>query len=184
MIRDYAIRDLQNNLLSLSAIKGLKLIRRLDVTHAEDEWTQEFPHLFEGLGTLGEEYRIQLKEDAQPFALHTSRRVPFPLRKKVQEELRCMEALGVISKVSDPTPWCAGMVVVRKKSGAVRICVDLKPLNESVLREGHPIPCVDETLARLSGAVVFSKLDANSGFWQIPLAPESCPLTTLWAVLL
>ena len=74
--------------------------------------------------------------------------------------------------------WCAGMVVVPKKSGAVRICVDLKPLNESVLRAVHPIPTVDETLSHLSGATVFSKLDANSGFWQIPLAEESKPLTT------
>ena len=46
---------------------------------------------------------------------------------------------------------CAGMVVVPKKSGAVRICVDLKPLNENVLREAHPIPKVDETLAQLTG---------------------------------
>ena len=86
--------------------------------------------------------------------------------------------MGVISKVQDPTPWCAGVVVVMKKSGAVRICVDLKPLNESVLRELHPIPRVDEALAQLAGATVFTKLDANSGFWQIPLSPESRPLTT------
>ena len=70
------------------------------------------------------------------------------------------------------------MVVVPNKSGDVRICVDLKPLNESVLREPHPIPKVDETLGLLSGAVYFSKLDANSGFWQIPLSKRSRPLTT------
>ena len=58
-----------------------------------------------------------------------------------------MEAMGVISKVDEPTDWCAGMVVVPKKSGSVRICVDLKPLNESVLRETHLLPKVDETLA-------------------------------------
>lgn len=75
-----------------------------------------------------------------------------------------MELMGVISKVNKPTPWCAGMVVVPKKSGKVRICIDLKPLNESVLREVHPLPKVDETLAQLTGAKVFSKLDANSGF--------------------
>jgi len=80
-----------------------------------------------------------------------------------------MEAAGVISKVDEPTPWCAGMVVVPKKSGAVRICVDLKVLNESVLREVHPIPKVDDTLAQLAGVTLFSKLDANSGFWKIPL---------------
>ena len=56
--------------------------------------------------------------------------------------------------------------------------MDLKPLNQSVLRETHPIPKVDETLAQLSGAKLFTKLDANSGFWQIPLAKESRPLTT------
>ncbi len=62
-------------------------------------------------------------------------------------------------------------------SGAVRICVDLKPLNQSVMHEVHPTPKVDDTLAQLAGAKLFSKLDANSGFWQIPLAKESRPLT-------
>ena len=76
------------------------------------------------------------------------------------------------------TPWCAGMVVVPKKEGAIRICVDLKPLNGNVFHEVHPLPKVDETLAQLAGAVVFSKLDANSGFWQIPLAKKSRLLTT------
>ena len=70
------------------------------------------------------------------------------------------------------------MVVVRKKSGDVRIYVDLKPLNQSVLRETHPLPGVDETLAQLTGATVMSKLDANSGFWQMQLAKDSCELTT------
>ena len=65
-----------------------------------------------------------------------------------------------------------------KKNGDIRICVDLKALNESVLREVYPIPKVDETLAQLTGATVFSKLDANSGFWQIPLADSSRLLTT------
>lgn len=52
------------------------------------------------------------------------------------------------------------MVVVKKKSGAIRICVDLKPLNESVKREVHPIPRVEETLAQLAGAAVFTNLNA------------------------
>jgi len=69
------------------------------------------------------------------------------------------------------------MVVVPKALGAVRICVDMKPLNESVLCE-HLMPKVDTTLAQLTGATVFSKLGANSGFWQIPLAKDSRLLTT------
>ena len=84
-----------------------------------------------------------------------------PLRPQVQEEMNRMEAMGVIEKITEPTPWVAGMVVVPKKSDSIHICVDLKPLNESVWREIHPIPKVDETLAQLTGARVFSKLDAK-----------------------
>ena len=54
-----------------------------------------------------------------------------------------------------PTPWCAGIVVVLKSSREVQICVDLNPLNESVLREVHPLPKVETTLAQLSGAKLF-----------------------------
>ena len=68
--------------------------------------------------------------------------------------------------------------MVPKRSGETRICMDLKPLNLNVLREVHPLPAVDETLAQLAGAAVFSKLDTNSGFWQIPLAATSRHLTT------
>uniref|UniRef100_A0A3B3S0H0 ribonuclease H n=1 Tax=Paramormyrops kingsleyae TaxID=1676925 RepID=A0A3B3S0H0_9TELE len=89
-----------------------------------------------------------------------------------------MEAMGVVSKVTQPTDWCAGMVVVPKTNGKIRICVDLTHLNKGVKRERHILPSVDQTLAQLSGAKVFSKLDARSGFWQIPLARESALLTT------
>ena len=70
------------------------------------------------------------------------------------------------------------MVAVPKKNGSVRICVDLCPLNTSVMRETHPLPKVDDILAQISGGVMFSKLDANSGFWQVPLAKYSQHLTT------
>ena len=78
---------------------------------------------------------------------------------------------------SDPK-WCSGIVPVLKPNGKVRICVDLIQLNKSVNREVHPIYSVDDSLAKLSKSRVFSKLDANSGFWQLPLDKESRLLTT------
>ena len=84
----------------------------------------------------------------------------------------------MISKIQEPTDWCSGMVVVPKSDGKVRICVDLTRLNQSVHRERHPLPAMDQVLAQLAGATVLSKLDANSGFWQIPLSPDSAKLTT------
>ena len=70
---------------------------------------------------MSDEYEIRLKPDAKPHALFTARHVPIPLREKVRTELQRMEDLGVISKIDQPTPWCAGMVVVPKKSGEVCI---------------------------------------------------------------
>ena len=160
----FVIRGLKNDLLGLPAIVSLQLIRRANSIQTDDDIRKQFPKVFSGLGTLGDPYQIKLKEGAVPYSIYTPRAVAMPLRDKVKEELQRMEAMGVISEIRDPTPWCAGMVVVPKRSGAVRICVDLKPLNQSVLREVHPIPKVDETLAHLSGATIFSKLDANSGF--------------------
>ena len=78
---------------------------------------KQYPSLFKGLGNVGEEYEIKLKPDAH--ALFTACHVPLPLCPKVKDELEKMEAMGVITKVDEPTPWCAGMVVVPKKN---RMC--------------------------------------------------------------
>ena len=172
----FVVRKLQKNLLGLPAIKALNLLVQVDSIQSIPD---QYPSLFTGLGTLkGEEYKIQLEPGAKPLALNTPRNVPLAQREQVRAELARMESLGVISRVEKPTKWCAAMVVAQKKSKDVRICVDFRPLNESVLREVHPLPKVDDTLAQLAGATVFSKLDANSGFWQVKLDESSKDLTT------
>ena len=99
-----------------------------------------------------------------------------------------MTKMGVITEVTEPTDWCAGMVAVPKPSGKVRICVDLTKLNANVCQDRHVLPFVETTQAQLGGAKYFSKLDANSGFWQIEMDPELSKLTTnyiyytIWAV--
>lgn len=65
-----------------------------------------------------------------------------------------------------------------EKGEEVRICVDFHKLNESALCEVHPILKVEDALTNLMGATTFSKLHANCGFWQIPLAKECQHLTT------
>ena len=170
----YVVNNLTNNLLGLPAIRPLGLIQHMGTINSRV--AEHYTDLFTGLGTFkGPEYSIKLNPDAKPFALHAIRNIPIPLQEATKKELERMELLGVISKVSEPTEWCAGMVVVPKESGKVRVCVDLRKLNESVEREVYPLPTVDSTLAHLT---VFSKLDTNSGFWQVPLSPESRPLTT------
>ena len=180
----FVIKSLQNNLLGFPAIVALEMAVRMDAIQTPESKSyhesivSSYPSLFDGLGQLGDPYEIKLLPDSKPHALYTPRRVPLPLREKVKEELNRMESIGVISKVNEPSAWCAGMVAVPKPNGSVRICVDLRPLNLCVMRETFPLPTVDDVLAQLSGATIFSKLDANSGFWQVPLAPQSRHLTT------
>ena len=175
----YVVRNLHRHLLGRPAIDALGLAVRVGAIFSGDTSpVQLFPKMFQGLGKLQGEYEIKLRPDFKPFAISVPRRVAVPLLGNVREEIERMERLGVITKVVVPTDWCAGMVVVPKPNGSVRICVELTKLNQSVCRERHPLPAVEQTLAQLAGAEVFTKLDANSGFWQIPLSAESALLTT------
>nr|XP_055074185.1 uncharacterized protein K02A2.6-like [Misgurnus anguillicaudatus] len=176
----YVVDGLYMPLLGRPAVAALQIVARLDDVSlsSKERVEQEFPKLFSGLGKMEGEYSIVLKPGAKPFSLSTPKRISLPLLPKVKEELTRMEQQGVISKVEEPTEWCAPMVVVPKPTGKVRICTDLTELNRSVMREKHPLPSVEHTLGQLAGAKVFSKLDANAGFWQVPLSKESSLLTT------
>ena len=181
----YVVSGLQNALVGRPAIQALNLVARLDTVYnnVKQQMIQKFPELFTGLGAMEGEYTIKLKANASPFVLSKPQRIAVPLQPKVEAELQCMETLGVIRKVEEPTEWCSGTVVVPKPNGNVSVCVDLTKLNKSVCREYHILPSVEETLAQLSNAKVFSKLDANSKFWQVRLDNTSSSLLTTFITL-
>ncbi|UYV70783.1 K02A2.6-like [Cordylochernes scorpioides] len=177
----FVVPQLMQPLLSGKACESLNLIKILQSIEKRNSLNpfEEYPKLFTGLGTLQGSYTIKLKDESQPHAIYTPRRIPIPLLNKTKEQLDQMVEKGVIEKVEQPTDWCAPMVIVPKpSSNDLRICVDLTALNKFVKREHYPIPSVEYTLAQMGGAKLFSKLDANSGFWQIPLSEESSSLTT------
>ena len=122
--------------------------------------------------------RISLKSDAVPYNLATPRRVSEPLLQPVKDELDRMVKHDIISPIKDATEWCAPMVPVLKKNNKVRICVDLKKLNQSVQRERFVMPTVDEIASKLANAKVFTTLDCSQSFWQLPLDQESRKLTS------
>ena len=175
----FVVENVTQPLLGRIAIENLALVSRIhSVATEENTFVSEYPEVFSGLGNLREEYTIRLQDAVKPYALSTPRRIALPLLKRVNEEPVRMESLDVIAPVKEPTDWCSPMVVVPKQNGQVRICVDLTKLNQCVKRERLILPSVEDTLAKLSSAKVFTKLDANSGFWQVPLSAESAPLTT------
>ena len=82
----------------------------------------EFPELFKGLGKLNHPYTIQLRQDATLVSQSVVRRVAIPLMQLIKQELEQMEKLGVITRVEQPTDWCAGMVVVPKPKEGANLC--------------------------------------------------------------
>ena len=98
-------------------------------------------------------------------------RLPEHKRKVVQEEIKAMLEMGVIEE--SHSAWSSPIVLVPKKDGSVRFCVDYRRVNEVSQFDAYPMPRVDELLDRLGTARFFTTLDLTKGYWQIPLSPES-----------
>jgi hypothetical protein len=81
-----------------------------------------------------------------------------------------MKGKGVIEESEGP--WSSPVVLVRKKNGDLRFCVDYRKLNDVTKKYCFPLPRIDDTLDTLEGAKWFSTLDLNSGYWQVALHPD------------
>ena len=85
---------------------------------------------------------------------------------------------NIIAPVMDPTDWVSSLVVVEKKNGKLRLCIDPKDLNNNLKRSHFPLPTLDEIIDDLHESKVFSTFDCRNGFWQVKLTDESSYLTT------
>ena len=138
----------------------------------------DFAHIFEGIGEL-KDFEVKLHIDQSvPSVAQPARRIPFHMRKKVSAALEQLEQQGIIEKVQGPTPFVSPLVVIPKKDGDVRLCVDMRMANKAIHRERHPTPTVDDLIHAMNGAKVFSKLDLRAGYHQLTLAEESRYITT------
>ena len=86
---------------------------------------------------------------------------------RANQEVRSLLALGMIQP--SLYPWASGIVMVKKKSRELRFCCDFRPLNEVTIKDANPLPRIDESLARLGNAKIYTSIDLAWAFWQIPL---------------
>ena len=98
------------------------------------------------------------------------RRLPYAYRDEADQQIREMLANGIITP--SVSPWSSPIVLVRKKNGDLRFCVDYRKLNQITVNDSHPLPLISNLLDSVKDAKYFSLLDLRSGYWQIPVAQE------------
>ena len=130
----------------------------IDVFSQGDEDLGNTPLLKHGIETHGPPLR-------QPY-----RRQNPAVRREEMTQVQQMLSSNVIRPSN--SPWASPVVMVRKKDGSLRFCVDFRQLNAATVKDAHPLPRIDYLLDALHGAKWFSTLDLKSGYWQVPIAEQ------------
>ena len=165
-----------------------KLLEELDLSGADD-WSEqhiqdakdlmlEYECIFSldslELGkTSMVKHHIELT-DYTPFK-ERYRNIPPHQFEEVKKHLKQMLEVGAIRK--SKSPFASAVVLVRKKDGTLRFCIDLRRLNARTIKDAYSLPRIEESLDCLSGAQWFTSLDLKSGYWQVELTEEAKALT-------
>ncbi|KAK2724822.1 hypothetical protein QYM36_001333 [Artemia franciscana] len=153
----------------------IKLV--LNINSEQTSIVDEFKSVFEGIGRLEGKCNIHLKVGSVP-TVQSAKRVRESLKDKLQKELSRMEKDGIIKKVTEPTEWVNSMVMIEKKNGFIRLCIDPVVLYKCIKRPYYPIPTLEDVTAKLHGATIFSKMDARSGYLSLVLSKTESEMAT------
>ena len=153
--------------------KHVNIIKHTDRTASFDHLLEEFRDIFANsnleLGEVkGFVHNIHMNEPTP--VVSRAYRVPLHLQTEVRNLLDEQLRAGVIRP--SRSPWRSPVVFTKKKNGSYRFCIDLRRVNDLTTKDKYPLPLIDECLDNLNGAKLFSSIDLQSGYWQIPLAEE------------
>ena len=137
-----------------------KLLKHYEPIFSKNEFDIGRTHLVE--------YRIDT-QDHRPIR-QPLRRHPFKHLDLIDAEVAKMQEHGIVEAAA--SPWASNVVLVRKKDGSVRLCIDYRRINSITYKDSYPLPLIDNCLTALSGASWFSTLDLRSGYYNIPIAEE------------
>ena len=139
-----------------------------------------FPDLFEGGGTV---VNVQVHLDVNPEVepvVRAPRKILHSMMEPLKAELEHVVKLGVIRKlhINEATDWVHNLVLVRKPNGKLRVCLDPHTINKALRFNIHNAKTFPELTSHICKVMYVSKIDANSGFWTLPMNPDSQLLMT------
>ena len=92
--------------------------------------------------------------------------------KKIDKEIDCLKEAGFIFEI-EHLPWVSPLVAVLKKNGKIRLCINLKKVNATTIRDHYPLPIIDHVIKHVAGAEAYSFLDGFSRYIQISIDPKN-----------
>lgn len=160
---------------SRDALSKIK-VGTLSPTQAKEFWNliYEFADVFaESKDQYGQtdaaEHEIIIEKDTRPIKQRPYRTTP-EKHQFINEEVNRMKRTGAVK--DSTSPWASPVVVVDKKTGDLRFCVDYRKLNNVTIKDAYPAPHIDDLLNELSESCFYSSLDLQSGYWQVPMAKK------------
>ena len=154
-----------------SQLQEVKDLRGASACESLDRILNEFDDLFMkhkadiGRCTIAK-HTVEVEPGAVPHREGARRMSPEKVE-RANQEVRNLLALGMIRP--SLSPWASGIVMVKKKNRELRFCCDFRPLNEVTIKDAYPLPRIDESLARLGKAKIYTSKDLAWAFWQIPV---------------
>lgn len=141
-----------------------------------------YPENFTGIGKL-KNYKVKLHVNKDKPVHVPPRSMPYHLKDRANQLIMEMIDQDVIEEhpPNEPAPWVSNVVLAPKADGSLRITLDARNVNKSILSTNLPIPRHEDIKAKLSGSQIFSKLDFKSAFWQLELEEQSRYLTVFHA---